>query len=399
MGRTTSTSLHTFKHVIKDIKIFYYYMLHSRSMKEEILPISFLRFFAAFSVLAFHITASLLAAGYIPTFFSFFNLYTQYGYLGVNLFFLISGFVIALSAEGRTLGQFVSSRFIRLFPVFWLCVTITSLFTLLLGNETLTLPQYLANLTMRPHLYSELPLIDGSYWTLELELMFYFAIACIIVIRTYISFSVQKAAILMLIPMSYYTFIYNPHTISLFGDIALTFLSYFGLRYAPYFLAGIFMYELYKKGHHYSSYFGIILCYTASIFQEFHTKNSPNNTTIVSIYITLFFIFFIAIALKKITNTSFRFLGRHHAKLLTTLGAATYPLYLLHNKITQLLIETYTKHNIPGYVATPLLCITLFSLVFLVNIFDIRIRNLWKHSSIIKNILERNNIHWLRKIL
>lgn len=41
---------------------------------------------------------------------------TRYGYAGVNLFFVISGFVILMSVWGRTAPQFIASRVSRLYP-------------------------------------------------------------------------------------------------------------------------------------------------------------------------------------------------------------------------------------------------------------------------------------------
>ena len=44
---------------------------------------------------------------------------TKYGYLGVNLFLLISGFVILVSSDGKSPRQFVISRIVRLYPTYW----------------------------------------------------------------------------------------------------------------------------------------------------------------------------------------------------------------------------------------------------------------------------------------
>ena len=44
---------------------------------------------------------------------------THFGNLGVDLFFLISGFVILMSAWGRGVGDFAVSRVVRIFPSYW----------------------------------------------------------------------------------------------------------------------------------------------------------------------------------------------------------------------------------------------------------------------------------------
>ncbi len=44
--------------------------------------------------------------------------FAQYGFLGVPIFFIISGFVIAYSAEGRTAAGFAIARFSRIYPTF-----------------------------------------------------------------------------------------------------------------------------------------------------------------------------------------------------------------------------------------------------------------------------------------
>jgi len=50
----------------------------------------------------------------------------QFGWLGVEMFFMISGFVICMSAWGRDLGSFIRSRAVRLFPAYWAAILITT---------------------------------------------------------------------------------------------------------------------------------------------------------------------------------------------------------------------------------------------------------------------------------
>ena len=50
----------------------------------------------------------------------------KHGYLGVQVFFVISGFVIYLTLERRNnLLDFAVSRFSRLFPVYWAAIGVT----------------------------------------------------------------------------------------------------------------------------------------------------------------------------------------------------------------------------------------------------------------------------------
>jgi peptidoglycan/LPS O-acetylase OafA/YrhL len=75
--------------------------------------------------------------------------YAQYGFLGVPIFFTISGFVIAYSAEGRTPVGFAIARFSRIYPTFLFCMTLTFATILLLGgtNFQVNLAQWFANLS------------------------------------------------------------------------------------------------------------------------------------------------------------------------------------------------------------------------------------------------------------
>jgi peptidoglycan/LPS O-acetylase OafA/YrhL len=94
---------------------------------------------------------------------------------GVNLFFIISGFVIFMTLE-RTARpmDFVVSRFSRLFPAFWMSIALTFLLTHLLGvpGKTVSLETAALNFMMIHGMF-DIRDVDGVYWTLEIELIFY----------------------------------------------------------------------------------------------------------------------------------------------------------------------------------------------------------------------------------
>ncbi|WP_146754803.1 acyltransferase family protein [Elizabethkingia anophelis] len=93
---------------------------------KRIYQIDLLRFIAAFSVVMFHYSYVAYKRNDI-SFLSFpeISQYSKYGYLGVYLFFIISGFVIAFSSRHLSLKKFLYSRFMRLYPMFWICMFIT----------------------------------------------------------------------------------------------------------------------------------------------------------------------------------------------------------------------------------------------------------------------------------
>ncbi len=100
----------------------------------------------------------------------------MHGYLGVHLFFIISGFVIVWSAAGRTAGSFARARVLRLYPEFWVALAISAAVFLLIpggfGDE-LTSKDIALNFTMVPN-YLGASFVDNVYWTLAVEIKFYF---------------------------------------------------------------------------------------------------------------------------------------------------------------------------------------------------------------------------------
>ncbi len=92
------------------------------------------------------------------------------GNFGVELFFIISGFVITMTlTRTDTLGAFAVSRLARLYPAFLACLVFTLVVTQAAGA---TPGGLVANLTMMPELFGA-HMIDGSYWSLLYELVFY----------------------------------------------------------------------------------------------------------------------------------------------------------------------------------------------------------------------------------
>jgi peptidoglycan/LPS O-acetylase OafA/YrhL len=97
------------------------------------------------------------------------------GQIGVVVFFILSGMVIPYSLGGSEapIRRFFISRFFRLYPAYWLSVSLAVLLAYL-SHRSVPIGDILLNLTMLQSLF-RVPDLFGVYWTLIIELMFYAA--------------------------------------------------------------------------------------------------------------------------------------------------------------------------------------------------------------------------------
>lgn len=133
-----------------------------------------LRGLAALAVVAFHYTTRYDELfGHAPGL----AFWASWGGAGVELFFMLSGFVIFMTLD-RTRGamDFVAGRFSRLYPAYWAAVAATFAVARLadLAGQQTTFAEAAVNLTMLQGLF-KVRHVDGAYWSLQAELLFYAA--------------------------------------------------------------------------------------------------------------------------------------------------------------------------------------------------------------------------------
>ncbi len=95
----------------------------------------------------------------------------RWGWVGVPVFFVLSGFVVAFSASGRSVRHFVENRALRLYPGAVICSSITA--AIMYNYGTLQLLPFFNSLILWP----AGPWISGVYWTLGIEMVFYAVMA------------------------------------------------------------------------------------------------------------------------------------------------------------------------------------------------------------------------------
>lgn len=312
---------------------------------DRIESINILRFLAAISVMMYHYTFMFFHRGVSYLDYQPLRTLFHYGYLGVDLFFIISGFVIAMTAKGRSWKDFIISRAARLYPVMWFSASVTAIIFFVasisgIGEKSVSISTYLANLTLVPSLFHE-RMIDGSYWSLVVEIKFYFLIFLLVLFRMYRYL--------------------EPITIGFsFALFVATFFLNLPANNASYFAAGILFYSIYEKGVSNIRAVTIFLLCTISMHyasshaselsQGYRTIFNPNA---ISLYIASFYTIFTLISLKLV---SFK-----QKKIYGVLGAVTYPVYLLHQEFGRIFFKFSEMVSIPAW----------FALLFQVSIIGI----------------------------
>jgi peptidoglycan/LPS O-acetylase OafA/YrhL len=291
----------------------------------RVIEIDALRGIAALAVLLFHYSAyyqvKMKSGDPFPAFN--FNL----GELGVDLFFMISGYVILLTAEAsKSITDFSISRFVRLWPSFFVCCTITTIFLMIYPVGSIPgLITYLKNLTLQPNLIKG-EAIDGVYWSLFIEVQFYIIFIAILFFR-----QIQRAIIIF----SIFTILCVFYQGYLLMKATNNFLHYYLglLRHAEVFLAGILCYR-FCQTRKYIYIIGIALASIGILTSHWMRKYSFGVT---SHYISYWFFAALLIYVTIKGNKLLRL------PIFTFFGKISYPLYLLHMMIGFSLMYHLTK--------------------------------------------------------
>ena len=288
--------------------------------------LDYLRFAAAMAVVFFHLFFVGMADGVVTSIvpIPWLESWAKYGYLGVDLFFMISGFVICFSALRRTPAQYAVGRAVRIYPAFLfaMCLTTVVGFWLGAGQFDVTPRQFIANLTVMPHWFEEMP-IDVVYWTLALELKFYGLIFAVVW-----AFGAAKLAHFIRV---------WPFAIALATVFDLNWVYLSG--YYDYFAAGA-LFALYASKPDRIALIGILTCIPVSIFHAIAKADgfSTEYGTQFSPWVVTGFVLILYLGFALITRPR---ASRIALPMSRTLGALTYPIYLIHAHIGFMVLNRY----------------------------------------------------------
>jgi len=265
--------------------------------------------------------------------------FIQHGFLGVDLFFMISGFVIALTlARTKSILQFSVNRFARLFPAMLVCSVVTFLVVKVLAVEPFSAVQaidFLPSLTfMPPVIFEKLFGLDTNwisvvYWTLFVEVKFYFYAAAVYFLLPG-KFLIRFFTLALLLCSAYWITLVTDYPVSN-SVLGLIFFP----EYAFLFVAGIAFHSVYDSEDQ-SKVVPITiilfsLTYSLLIYSPINPSASSSTTAMLLIFsYHLLFLLFVADA---------RILGLLKSGVLVKIGTASYALYLLHEAIGLSVIE------------------------------------------------------------
>ncbi len=272
----------------------------------------------------------------------------RYGYLGVHLFFIISGFVIFMSAEGATVRSFTASRVARLYPALWVAAPLTALVAWTTASPffQVSMHQLLANLTLVPQWFA-IEFVDGSYWSLAVELQFYLLMIAIIGLGWMPRIEALLAGWLCLTVVDLIRPIYP---LQFWMDV----------NWAPFFGAGICCFLIRRHGTSTMRWSLLAACYLLALATLLRAATHPDHAVVqwqdVAVpvtVVTVFFALFVAIASDRWRGAA--------SPLAMWAGLLTYPVYLLHQNIGYMLLAAAKRAGMPYGLALGVTVVVIVS--------------------------------------
>lgn len=335
-----------------------------------------LRGVAALMVVAFHFMARWTDTLHVQSLYSYGDIFLDwfpplryFGIMGVQLFFVISGFVIMLTLTRCTgLLDFAGRRAARLWPTMFVCATLTTLLVNGTGIharfegvgywEVLSIEYISSILFFDPGLTGRLLdydgrlwWADGVYWTLWVEVRFYLLIALVFWISPRKYFLWSWAAI-----QGFSTSLTFLNSWDIVSHIPLPIEVLFQPNRLLWFTIGICGYFFWKKELTrpvlIAGAFALIDLLTGRIIDPSSgfTEGALTWTVIYAVILAPFILFILRSPVMSIFAT----------RWLVTIGLASYPLYMFHERVGIIATTYLSDWGVPPLLA---LVVTVAALI------------------------------------
>lgn len=254
------------------------------------------------------------------------------GAYGVQLFFMISGFVILMSAtRAKQPSDFTISRVSRLYPPYWIALTVSIILIVAFSVPATGLDNWQTGLLnyMMVQRWFLIPNVDMVYWTLAIEMQFYVLILILLYLtRCRLTTRIMKivsaiwlvaalAVALWVFPVSHGVL---PQHVPTLQKIVLNITL---AEHGPLFIAGMFAYISRRDGkiHWMLPVAALVAILNAGIIQ------TPKHGIIVAVVLALFML----VALRPATPIL-------NTRIVQFYGKISYSLYITHVMVSAVVI-------------------------------------------------------------
>jgi peptidoglycan/LPS O-acetylase OafA/YrhL len=299
--------------------------------KEYFPEIQYLRVLAISYVFVFHFTAR--RANLLPYGQQVESAPWNLGWQGVYLFFIISGFVIAVSLERSTSAiGFLKRRLIRIYPALFVILPVTYCIQKYIPYSEFasrsTIPNLLTSVMLIPPTLSnsifgtDIDWLTLVLWSLKVEVCFY---VLVFIMRSRSSYkTVQKILPFFALSTGLFLLLADLAIIQIpFLGYVVVALKWFSLDFLNWFVLGIIMRKWIVEECSISDYllfaFNLLLAIGLLNYHELNIENITGLITLVTVMI-------IALQLGKRKN-----LFKNH--LILKAGSSSYEMYLIHQGI------------------------------------------------------------------
>lgn len=349
----------------------------SRARPDVIVGLDLVRFATALLVVVYHFAhrawappiASASIRQFIPNSPAFPELepFTWMGWVGVEIFFVISGYVIANSAERSSPFAFLRSRVVRLAPAIWICASITfAVYCMVKGVDGGVLKRYVRAVATPAFPYG--PWVDSVYWTLVVEITFY-----VLVFFLLAGDKFRRLEWLMVMLSLVSGGLWVVWALTGLGDPVLT--SKLGqvllVRHGCFFAVGIALWLLTSKRVTVLRLTMLVLALTGSLFEI--SQLSRAKFDVIGRELPIFSAQAVFLTGVAAIYASVRFNGhltqlvRGAAGITRSLGLMTYPLYLIHNVVGVALLNGLVVIGIARFPALSLAVLGMIALAWSIS--------------------------------
>ena len=318
----------------------------------RILELDALRAIAAINLVLFHLTW-VYAEKYGYT--SGLGFRWAFGAYGVEMFFILSGFVNSMSLLRRKKpADFVAARMIRVVPVF-LLVIVANVWILQLApmNQIVSTSQFLANLTLLPRIFGY-ECVDPVMWTLQIEMMFYVTLVVMFKVgaldRYFRGWGILLAMSVVFCPLL--DSLALAHDGSSWFAMATAIRRLMLLDFVPLFAIGFLLYMIKTGvGKKWQNVLGIVAA--ASVFHLIdHGKHNPVATALI---------------IGLVTACAYGRVPVLRVKPLVYISTISYAVYLCHNNLGCVIIHRLDMAGVPPVACFVIALAFTFSVAVIVT--------------------------------